>query len=88
MLLYFIKELGSFNYALPIISLYVLAGYRLLPALQQIYMSYSNMNFYRPAFDKLYTDLYSLKNFNKSKDQKFLKFNKTLALFIKITASL
>ena len=80
MILYFIKEKGSFNYALPIISLYVLAGYRLLPALQQIYMSYSNMNFHRPAFDKLYTDLKSLKHFNKSKDQEFLRFNKTIAL--------
>ena len=80
MILYFIKEIGSFNYALPIISLYVLAGYRLLPALQQIYMSYSNMNFNRPAFDKLYTDLENLKHFNNTKDQESLIFNKTIVL--------
>ena len=80
MLFYFIKEVGSLNYALPIISLYVLAGYRLLPALQQIYASYSNMMFNRPAFDKLYTDLESLKHSNKYKDQEFLTFNKTIAL--------
>ena len=80
MILYFIREIGSFNYALPIISLYILAGYRLLPALQQIYMSYSNMNFNKPAFYKLYTDLESLKHFNKTKDQEFFRFNKTIAL--------
>ena len=39
-LLYIMKQTGNFNEALPTLSLYAFAGYRLIPALQQIYISF------------------------------------------------
>ena len=45
LILYQMKHTGSFNNSLPIISLYAFAGYRLLPALQQIYGSFSRFLF-------------------------------------------
>jgi ABC-type bacteriocin/lantibiotic exporter with double-glycine peptidase domain len=43
----------GFNEALPIISLYVYGGYRLMPALQQVYASVSSIAFIGPSLDKL-----------------------------------
>ena len=39
MILYLMAQRGGISNALPIISLYVFAGYRLMPALQNIYAS-------------------------------------------------
>lgn len=51
---------GGFASALPIIALYAFAGYRLMPALQQIYGSFSTLRFASPALDALHSDLMSL----------------------------
>ena len=64
-ILYLIAKTGTFNNALPILSLYVYAGYRLMPALQQIYASSSQLTFVGASIDKLYNDIKSLKS-NKS----------------------
>ena len=48
-ILYMMSKTGSFNFSLPIISLYVFAGYRLLPALQQVYISNDPVSFYWPG---------------------------------------
>ena len=55
---------------LPIIALYVFAGYRLIPALQQIYSAFTQLRFVRPALDALHADLLSLQpeNINFKKD--------------------
>ena len=42
---------------LPIISLYALAGYRLMPAIQQIYNSFTQLTFIGPSIAKLYDDI-------------------------------
>ena len=42
-ILYIMSVTGSFNNSLPIISLYVFAGYRLIPSLQQIYAYVLNL---------------------------------------------
>ena len=63
------KSSGSFNNALPIISLYVFAGYRLLPALQQIYVSFSQFTFVGPALNKLHDDISNLKHITKNQDR-------------------
>lgn len=52
---------GGLATALPIIALYSFAGYRLLPALQQIYSSFSQLLFVGPALDALHSDLMGLK---------------------------
>ena len=79
-ILYIIAKTGSFNSALPVISLYVFAGYRLMPALQQIYSSFANLVFVGPSVNKLHHDLKSLKPFNENQNQGILTFNKTITL--------
>jgi len=68
-ILYLMSREGSFNNALPIISLYAFAGYRLLPALQQIYHSFTRISFMSPSLDELSNELKYLK-FQKEKDNK------------------
>lgn len=54
--LYLMTAHNSFQQALPIISLYAFAGYRLLPALQQFYANLSKMRFSGAALDALHND--------------------------------
>lgn len=58
--LYLMGQSGSLSAALPTIALYVFAGYRLLPALQQIYGALTQLRFAGPALDALQADLRSL----------------------------
>ena len=48
---------GMNNSIFPIISLYVMAGYRLMPSFQQIYSGISDLRFYLPAFNNLVNEL-------------------------------
>jgi ABC-type multidrug transport system fused ATPase/permease subunit len=48
---------GSIERVLPLIALYVLAGTRLLPALQRIYKNGTKLQFVKPALDNLHRDL-------------------------------
>ncbi|MDC1006917.1 ABC transporter ATP-binding protein [Candidatus Pelagibacter sp.] len=69
----------DFNNIIPMLSLYVFAGYRLIPALQQIYSSLTQLNFSKPALYSLNKDLMSLK-FSEpvKKTHKAFKLNKQL----------
>ena len=77
-ILYSMYQSGSFYNALPIVSLYVLAGYRLMPAMQQIYSSLTQLAFVGPALDKLYEDFKNIKIFERNQDQGVLSFNKSI----------
>jgi len=83
-ILYMISQSGDFNNALPVISLYVFAGYRLMPALQQIYASFTKLTFVGPSLDVLYSEFKNFKqtkdNQYKNQDQQFLSFNKKITL--------
>ncbi len=79
-ILYMIAQKGSFNSALPILSLYVFAGYRLMPALQQIYTAVTHITFSGPALNTLYKDINNLKPYIMSHDKKILSFNKAINL--------
>jgi ABC-type bacteriocin/lantibiotic exporter with double-glycine peptidase domain len=80
MILYLMIETGSFNKALPVISLYVFAGYRLIPALQQIYVSFNQLSYVNASLDFLYNDLKSLKHsqVNENQNKLLLKHSITL----------
>jgi ABC-type bacteriocin/lantibiotic exporter with double-glycine peptidase domain len=56
-MLYMMSESGNFATALPVITLYAFAGYRLMPALQQIYSSLTQLRFASPAINAVYEDL-------------------------------
>ena len=70
----------SFNSAIPILSLYVFACYRLMPALQQIYTSFTKLTFVGPSLDQLHNNFKNLKPFNHSQDKNKLSFNKKIIL--------
>ena len=80
LILYIMSQTNNFNTALPVLSLYVFAGYRLMPALQQIYGSFTQLSFIGPSLDKLHDDLKNLKPIDKIQDQDISKFNKTITL--------
>ena len=79
-ILYIISKTGSFNSALPILSLYVYAGYRLMPALQQVYISFTQLTFVGPSIDKLYEDIINLNSYIINNDKKTLILNEKISL--------
>jgi len=79
-LLYIIKQTGSFANSLPIISLYVFTAYRLLPAFQIIYSSINKLTFVGPTLDKLYEDLKNLKPIQKGQNKNILEMKKSISL--------
>lgn len=58
-ILFIDKGEGLANY-LPKLSLFALAGYRLLPSLQQIYFSLTDIKYHLPGLDKLHADIQEL----------------------------
>jgi ABC-type multidrug transport system fused ATPase/permease subunit len=60
-LIILIKGSGSFIDVVPVIALYAFVGYRLIPALQQIYYSISQITYAKAAISELFKDLEDLK---------------------------
>ena len=69
--LYLMSQSGNFTNAAPILALYAFAGYRLMPALQQIYNSVTLLNFTIPALNSVYDDLISLKPYTSFQIKNF-----------------
>ena len=59
-ILYLMADSDGLQKVLPLIGLYVFAGYRLLPALQQVYAQLANLRFSKPALDLLHADIQML----------------------------
>jgi ABC-type multidrug transport system fused ATPase/permease subunit len=79
-ILYKMSLSGTFSSALPIISLYVFAGYRLMPAAQLIYSSSTQIAFCIPSIEKLYNDIKNLNPTNLDQDKSVLHLNKVISL--------
>ncbi len=79
-LLYLMTKTGGFNNALPIMSLYVYAGYRLMPAVQQVYASYTQLSFVNSSVNKIHDDLNKLKIFNSNSNKESIPLNKEISL--------
>ncbi len=60
--IYLIMSHGTLQEALPVISLYALAGYRLLPTLQSAYRNLTGIRFSLPALDGLHRDVVEFKH--------------------------
>ena len=80
LILYTMAKSDSFIDALPVISLYVFAGYRLMPAAQGIFASFTQLTFVIPSLDKLYDDIKNIKISKENQDQTVIPFNKTINL--------
>ena len=74
------EESSSLNSVLPIISLYVLLAISLMPALQQIYSSFSQLIVVRPSVDELYNDLKNLKPAKYNNNHDILSLYETISL--------
>lgn len=79
-ILYLMSKSDNFVQAVPIIALYAFAGYRLLPALQQIYGAISQLRFVGPALDNLYADFRNLKEFDHYNDSDILQLKNQIRL--------
>ena len=82
MILYMMRQTDGFINSLPIISLYIFAGYRLMPAVQQIYTAFTQISFNSPSIDLLNKDIKNLKPFNSNQanDADALSLNKAITL--------
>ena len=58
---------------LPVISVYALTGFKLLPAFQQIYVGLASIKSNVAAFDSIQNDLYESKNNSEAKNYKPIK---------------
>lgn len=56
-ILFFLKSEHNFHHIVPLLALYAFAGYRLLPALQQVFSSVTTLRFNLAALDVVYQDL-------------------------------
>lgn len=74
----------GFTNILPIISLYAFAGYRLLPALQHIYNSLTQMRFSKLALDALHKDLISLNSHSERLDNNYSEKDFSLQKLIEL----
>jgi ABC-type multidrug transport system fused ATPase/permease subunit len=79
-MLYLMAQSGGFASALPIIALYAFAGYRLMPALQQVYGALTQLRFSGPALDALHKDLMSLQPTGPYQQQPALPLNQVITL--------
>lgn len=82
LLLVLIKQDKDFLTIIPMVTLYALAGYRLLPALQLIYNALTQLKYFRKSLDFFYKDLKDLKTLSNVslKKKTKLKFNKAIKL--------
>lgn len=78
--LYLMAESGNFASALPVIALYAFAGYRLMPALQQIYAAVTQLRFAGPALEALHAELKSLQLIQISPSQPPIFINQAITL--------
>ena len=80
MILYTVSKSSNINDFVPIISLYVFAGYRLMPAVQKIYGGFSRFSFFYSSVIKFYEHTKKLKMNNLNKNDEVLKFEKEIIL--------
>ena len=78
--LFFMSQKASFAEVMPIIALYAFAGYRLMPALQQIYTEVTELRIVVPALDLMFKDLSSLEPYSRDYDKSFLSLNHSIVL--------
>ena len=79
-ILYLITRTGTLANAIPVIALYVFAGYRLMPALQQIFGAIAQLRFVNPSIEAMYKDIKSLEKYAEEKNKKSILFNSKINL--------
>ena len=81
LVLVFMVRGKAFTNIIPVVTLYTLVGYRLLPAMQQIYYAITRLRFSGPALNLLHSNLVNLQYFIKEKkDLSSISFSKYISL--------
>ena len=81
MVLFLIASGKEFSSIAPLLALYALAGHRILPALQTIYSSFTELSYSKLTLNHLYNDLKSLPKIKDTKNStKLLEFNNSIIL--------
>lgn len=82
LLLFLISKKGSLNEVIPLITLYVLAAYKLIPSLQSIYSNKIQFDAVSPAIQNLYKDFINFHDLKylKNKTKNRLIFKKSINL--------
>ncbi len=80
LILYLMNQYGSFETIAPVISLYIVAGYRLMPILQQIYISTTQLRYSNSLIDVITKELTEKNNSEKKLKENILKLKKYLKL--------
>ena len=79
-ILYFMTLGKAIDNVLPLIALYTFAGYRLLPALQKIYISMTYLRFVGPSLDSLHNDLRKIQPALQDETKDSLNLKKNIIL--------
>jgi ABC-type multidrug transport system fused ATPase/permease subunit len=80
LVLYLIKNQEGVESALPIIALYAFAGYRLMPALQQMYASFTQLRFAESALNSIHDGFNNLALTPNNNVGKNINFRKSIDL--------
>ncbi|MEK7356039.1 MAG: ABC transporter ATP-binding protein [Bdellovibrionota bacterium] len=81
LLLYLMRTSNGIQEALPIITLYAFAGYRLAPALQQVYSQIANLRFAEPVLAHMHREVTSVTSEPSSKTvAEKIRFEKSIVL--------
>ena len=80
MILYLMITNNNFASTVPVIALYVFAGYRLMPALQAIYSAIVSLRFVGPSLDALHEDIMNLQSSSIKKGKDISPFKKDISL--------
>lgn len=78
--LYLMSNNENLSNLIPILALYTLAGYRLLPALQGVYSSMALLRFHMASLDEIHNDFESLSPIISVCKRQKLHFNKMITL--------
>ena len=74
------SQSSDITHIIPLLALYAFAGYRLMPSLQLIYSSFSQLQVVGPPLEFIYNDLKKLEPKIKSEDKNVLKLKDNLSL--------
>jgi|TARA_A100001234_G_scaffold174903_1_gene156494 ABC-type multidrug transport system fused ATPase/permease subunit len=78
--LFLMSQSSDITHIIPLLALYAFAGYRLMPSLQLIYSSFSQLQVVGPPLESIYNDLKKLEPKIKSEDKNVLKLKDNLSL--------
>ncbi len=80
LILSLMHQKGNFNDVIPLISVYVFVGYRLMPSLQSIYACFANLAFVEPSLSKLSNDLKNLQATKIYTNKQLMPFKEKISL--------